>query len=287
MLYILCVKTNDKNKTISNKKKATNRDVAKLAGVSVATVSYVINGREDQHISEETKKKVLHAINFLNYIPNPHAVGLNTPQPQTILIRSASSVSHFTESEILFFMHTINPICQEQGYQLNYSMDKRAERLAANACICFDMPNEEFHALSSENFIPVVAIDCLVNDPVFYQITIDYAKVYQSAVQFFGNENFIYCCIEPQNVQLKNEILSHFKNVFFINSPQDMRECLAKSDNIVVTQSTLAKILGKSEKSNVFFYKDHILSRAQITVDSIRKAIDRLNISDEDHYIKV
>lgn len=287
MLYILCVKTNDKNKTISNKKKATNRDVAKLAGVSVATVSYVINGREDQHISEETKKKVLHAINFLNYIPNPHAVGLNTPQPQTILIRSASSVSHFTESEILFFMHTINPICQEQGYQLNYSMDKRAERLAANACICFDMPNEEFHALSSENFIPVVAIDCLVNDPVFYQITIDYAKVYQSAVQFFGNENFIYYCIEPQNVQLKNEILSHFKNVFFINSPQDMRECLAKSDNIVVTQSTLAKILGESEKSNVFFYKDHILSRAQITVDSIRKAIDRLNISDEDHYIKV
>ena len=281
------MKTNDKNKTISNKKKATNRDVAKLAGVSVATVSYVINGREDQHISEETKKKVLHAINFLNYIPNPHAVGLNTPQPQTILIRSASSVSHFTESEILFFMHTINPICQEQGYQLNYSMDKRAERLAANACICFDMPNEEFHALSSENFIPVVAIDCLVNDPVFYQITIDYAKVYQSAVQFFGNENFIYCCIEPQNVQLKNEILSHFKNVFFINSPQDMRECLAKSDNIVVTQPTLAKIFGEGEKLNVFFYEEHILPRARITVDCIRKAIDRLNISDEEHYIKV
>ena len=287
MLYILCVKTNDKNKTISNKKKATNRDVAKLAGVSVATVSYVINGREDQHISEETKKKVLHAINFLNYIPNPHAVGLNTPQPQTILIRSASSVSHFTESEILFFMHTINPICQEQGYQLNYSMDKRAERLAANACICFDMPNEEFHALSSENFIPVVAIDSLINDPVFYQITLDYGKVYSAAAQYFGGENFTYCCIEPQNMQLKEDILSHFENVLFINSARDMRACLTKTENITVTQPTLAKILGESEKSNVFFYEEHILPRARITVDCIRKAIDRLNISDEEHYIKV
>lgn len=198
-----------------NKKKATNRDVAKLAGVSVATVSYVINGREDQHISEETKKKVLHAINFLNYIPNPHAVGLNTPQPQTIIIRSSSSVSPFTESEILFFMHAISPICQEHGYQLNYSMDKRAERLAANACICFDMPNEEFHALSNENFIPVIAIDSLINDPVFYQITIDYGKVYSAAEQYFGGINFTYCCIEPQNMQLKEDILSHFECVVY------------------------------------------------------------------------
>lgn len=287
MLYIFCVKKNDTNKTSYNKKKATNRDVAKLAGVSVATVSYVINGREDQHISEETKKKVLHAINFLNYIPNPHAVGLNTPQPQTIIIRSSSSVSPFTESEILFFMHAISPICQEHGYQLNYSMDKRAERLAANACICFDMPNEEFHALSNENFIPVIAIDSLINDPVFYQITIDYGKVYSAAEQYFGGINFTYCCIEPQNIQLKNDILSHFKNVFFINSTHDLRVCFAKTENLAVTQPTLAKIFGENEKLNVFFYREHILPRARLTIDCIREAIDRLNISDEEHYIKV
>lgn len=286
MLYSFYVKTNNTDKVQQNKKKPTNRDVAKLAGVSVATVSYVINGREDQHISEETKKKVLHAINFLNYIPNPHAVGLNTPQPQTITIRSSSSVSPFTESEILFFMHAINAICQEQGYQLNYSMDKRVEKIAANACICFDMSNEEFHALSSENFIPVIAIDCLVNDPVFYQITTDYGKVNAAAEQYFGSD-FTYCCIEPQNAQLKEDIVSHFERVLFLNSARGLRECLAKREHIAVTQPTLAKIFGDGENPDVFFYQEHILPRARVTIDCIRKAIDRLNISDEEHYIKV
>lgn len=41
------------------RKKITNKDVAKFAGVSVATVSYVMNGRTDQRISESTRKKVL------------------------------------------------------------------------------------------------------------------------------------------------------------------------------------------------------------------------------------
>ena len=47
-------------------KKVTIRDVAKEAGVSVATVSYIMNDRKDVKISSETRKKVLQIANLLD-----------------------------------------------------------------------------------------------------------------------------------------------------------------------------------------------------------------------------
>ena len=51
-------------------KRATIRDVAREAGVSVATVSYVLNNRPNQKISDDTKKKVLQIANLLQYSPS-------------------------------------------------------------------------------------------------------------------------------------------------------------------------------------------------------------------------
>lgn len=48
--------------------KTTRADVAKLAGVSVATVSYVLNG--SRSMSDKTRKLVLDAVEQLNYKPD-------------------------------------------------------------------------------------------------------------------------------------------------------------------------------------------------------------------------
>ena len=52
--------------------KATQDDVAKRAGVSVATVSYVMNGRKNgrSRIPDATKQLVLDSARELNYLPN-------------------------------------------------------------------------------------------------------------------------------------------------------------------------------------------------------------------------
>lgn len=58
------------------------KDVAKRAGVSTATVSHVIN--QTRFVSEETRQRVLEAIEDLNYQPSAIARGLATNATQTI-----------------------------------------------------------------------------------------------------------------------------------------------------------------------------------------------------------
>ncbi|ULL13512.1 LacI family transcriptional regulator [Paenibacillus sp. H1-7] len=63
---------------------ATIKDVAKLAGVSVATVSRVIN--KNGYVNDGTKVKVDEAIRKLQYEPNAMARGLATRKTETIAL---------------------------------------------------------------------------------------------------------------------------------------------------------------------------------------------------------
>ena len=68
----------------------TIRDVAKVAGVSVATVSRVLN--DHPSISEKAKNKVLQAVAELNYQPNANAQALASHAVDTIGVDRKSVV---------------------------------------------------------------------------------------------------------------------------------------------------------------------------------------------------
>jgi len=67
-------------------KRPTQADVAREAGVSRATVSYVVNGQTDGRIpiSEDTRLRVLEAIEELNYEPDARAQALRSGSTNTI-----------------------------------------------------------------------------------------------------------------------------------------------------------------------------------------------------------
>jgi LacI family transcriptional regulator len=67
-------------------RRPTQVDVARLAGVSRATVSYVLNGQTSGRvpISEETRKRVLEAIAELNYVPDARAQALRSGATKTV-----------------------------------------------------------------------------------------------------------------------------------------------------------------------------------------------------------
>jgi len=61
----------------------TIKDVAKEAGVSIATVSYVLN-KKDTFVSKETRRQVLEAIERIGYTPNVTARNLKASQTRLI-----------------------------------------------------------------------------------------------------------------------------------------------------------------------------------------------------------
>ena len=60
----------------------TIKDVAREAGVAISTVSNVFNNGDI--VSEETKQKVLEAVEKLHYIPNMNAKLLKSNRKNTI-----------------------------------------------------------------------------------------------------------------------------------------------------------------------------------------------------------
>ncbi|MER6144515.1 LacI family DNA-binding transcriptional regulator [Streptomyces sparsogenes] len=91
---------------------ATMADVARRAGVSVATVSHVLN--ETRPVLPGTRKAVLEAIDALGYTPNTLARSLVTARTRSIgLAVSATSNPYFTE-----ILRGVEAGALEHGYGL-------------------------------------------------------------------------------------------------------------------------------------------------------------------------
>jgi DNA-binding LacI/PurR family transcriptional regulator len=65
-------------------RRVTSHEVAKLAGVSQSTVSLVLSGKPDTHISEPTRQRVVAAARQLDYHPNALGRSLARQQTRTI-----------------------------------------------------------------------------------------------------------------------------------------------------------------------------------------------------------
>ena len=75
---------------------STIKDVARSAGVSVATVSHVLN--DTRFVRDDTKQRVLQAVADLGYVSNPVAQSLRTGRSRTIgLVMSAVMNPYFND----------------------------------------------------------------------------------------------------------------------------------------------------------------------------------------------
>jgi LacI family transcriptional regulator len=109
----------------SRHKRPTMADVGRLAGVSGATVSFVLNENSGQAISAETRRRVMEAVERLNYRPNRMARGLRTRHTATIGFVTDEIATHPSAGATILGAHEA---AWSQGHLLtivNTTRDKR------------------------------------------------------------------------------------------------------------------------------------------------------------------
>lgn len=146
-------------------RRITSVDVAREAGVSQATVSYVLNKDPRQSIPEETRTRIMEAARKLGYQPYAPARLLRTGKSKVVLVVWEESVIEIGISQIL---EELAGAIAKQGYSLVWQIDysPEHEQLAANispAVVVWLSDKSKTAAIASlQRFnAPIVTLDAL------------------------------------------------------------------------------------------------------------------------------
>ena len=179
-------------------KKATIRDVAREAGVSVATVSYVLNNRPNQKISDDTKKKVLQIANLLQYSPSFAAKQLTTGKSNIIGIQIGRYALRNTDHYDL--INVLIELLLQKGYSTIFLPPIKGDMLEPqpniDGIICLDLSQREFELLSNNYLVPIVCSDMIVNHYLFFQIYSDFSALPEKLADF---PNYTVLSARPHN----------------------------------------------------------------------------------------
>jgi LacI family transcriptional regulator len=104
-------------------RKTSTRDIANVAGVSQATVSYILNGRKDQGISEPTRARVLQAASELNYRPNRVAPSVFRGYTHMLGVLMPDSDSSFFAR----ILSGIQQACHEADFAIHLAYSEREQ----------------------------------------------------------------------------------------------------------------------------------------------------------------
>jgi len=147
---------------------ATIKDVAEKAGVSVATVSAVINTDSNVNVSNKLKVRVEEAIRELNYRPNRIAQALSTNKTRilayvvpTIKNTFFSQMAHFIEDEAFEKGYGVYLcITQSKAERVKLYLDNLIENRVAGVIVTLTweiLDNNFIETVLKEN-IPIVGI---------------------------------------------------------------------------------------------------------------------------------
>lgn len=184
--------------SINTMKRASIKDIARIAGVSVATVSYVLNRKEGSRISEATKTKILTIAKEINYTPNKIArslkmnnsklIGLIVPDISNDFF---SNIARWIENEAMKFGYTILiGSSDENPEKFSRLTELFSEQQVDGMIVAPVIGSDDAIKKLLSNEYPVVSIDYYLENVDLPAVTLNNFEISEDIFDYFINEGF-------------------------------------------------------------------------------------------------
>ena len=248
-------------------RKPTMEDVKNLAGVSISTVSRVINNSKP--VSPDKKEAVEKAIEKLGYKPNELARSLVKKKSNTIgiilddpgieymaqYIRGIDEVGKLYDYDILLYSTFKDKEVQKKAVE--FLSSKQVEGII----VISEQINNEILYLIKDYEIPYVLLDKYYNPDDFRTVTFEYENAMAAMTELFiesGHENIMYLTVKShdyssdlkqlgfERVMSKNGLTKH---VFTVKSDalQEAYKCMDENLNFIVNNKITGIITSSDE----------------------------------------
>jgi len=252
-------------------KRISIKDVALKAGVSIASVSYVLNNKIDSRIPQETIDKVKHAAEELNYRPNNIAKSLKTQRTHIIgLVVADIANPYFSQ---------LARIIEDEANKLGYTLligssDENAEKFEAlinmfadrqaDGLIIAPVENSEKCLLKlQKQKIPFVLIDRYLSGVEADSIQINNYDISQKVTEHLINGSYKNILLVAYKTELQHLLqrTQAFLNTLEKHQIQNSQVLLADKDYIDRDINTgLENMLQNAVKPDAIFFTSNKLA---------------------------
>ncbi len=226
-------------------------DIAEEAGVSIATVSYVLNNVKTQKVSPETRAKILQIADSHNYKKNTYTSSVNKNNNNWVGIYVGKYDLGIVNSDLLTTISHISKRLLNEGFDsfvINNPYRNNLDNLVAIICLaCHD---DEVENLTKLHLSPIITVDCLGNGNCS-----EICHVFKNLNEELFLNDYILITPKPNSKGLANLIITNNPNVKFISNYIQLENLIPtlKNQNVVCGSTNLFNILNAR---GIMAYKD-------------------------------
>ncbi len=251
-------------------------DISKKAGVSIATVSRVLNG--STNVKPKTRKKVMDIIEQYGYKPNAFARGLGLNSMKTIGILCADASDLYLAKAIYYIEQNL----RESGYNsvlccTGYEMDSRKESLnlllsqhvdsvvMVGSNFIMNNPEDNLYVNDAAASVPIMLLNADYDCSNVYCTLCDDYKATQDATEKLinaGTKNILYLYNSNSYSGLKK--LAGFQNALLTHDipvKKELQQCFKGShEDIDGVKNFIQKLYDKGIRFDGIVSSDDFLA---------------------------